>query len=371
MSRPRRRLVLAAACLSAGLLVSLSGSPIASAEANVYKTPGRADGATPPIVLAKAWLVADADTGEVLAAKNEHERLRPASTLKTLTAVTLLPQLNKDDVYKVSWNDAATVGSAVGIVPGATYTIDQLFYGMLLPSGNDAASALASAAGGRHKTVAMMNDEAARLGADDTTAVNPTGLDANGQYTSAFDLAVFGRAGLQREDFCHYVGTTDTSFPAEMPKKGKKRKSFMIYNQNPLLMDGYRGTLGVKTGYTTLAGATYVGAVERGGHTYIVTLMGLAEPTEGAAERLFNWTFQNADQLKPLDNLLPMAREPKSAMTPAAAGAPATPPAEQTSEGLSSIWAALALLTILGIAAVLLISRRSNRQKRPSLPRIR
>ena len=125
--------------------------------------------------------------------------------------------------------------------PGATYTINELFYGLLLPSGNDAAHALANAAGGMDPTVELMREEAERLGAEDTKVRNPSGLDTPSQVSSAFDLAFFAREGLTRSDFRRYVGTVSTSFPAEMPKKDKKRKCYMIYNQNPLLLDGYRG----------------------------------------------------------------------------------------------------------------------------------
>ena len=355
--------LLPRAAIALALGMSLLGSTFAgtaSAKPNIYTEPGTADGGTPPIVLAKSWLVADAETGEVLAAKNPHEHLRPASTLKTLTAITLLPILNKQDVYKVKWEDAAAIGSAVGIVPGATYTIDQLFYGMLLPSGNDAAKALADAAGGHRKTVDMMTAKAKELGADDTTVCNPTGLDAKDQYTSAFDLAVFAHAGLQREDFRQYVSTTDTSFPAEMPKKDKQRKSYMIYNQNPLLMNGYRGTIGVKTGYTTLAGATYVGAVQRDGHTYIVTLMGLAEPTEGAAERLFDWTFKHAHELSPLENLIPPAPKPEAKKTVVAAADPGPVSAAGASTGHGMSWLALSLICLCGLVAAAFIARPAS-----------
>lgn len=162
-----------------------------------------------------------------------------------------------------------------------------------------------------------------------------------------------------------------TAFPAEMPKKDKKRKTYQIYNQNPLLMDGYRGTLGVKTGYTTMAGATYVGAVERGGNTYIVTMMGLAEPTEGAAERLFNWTFEHSGDLRPLGNLVPTLNEPNHAITPAAAAPAAnSTTVEPGSAGLNLNWVALGLLAVCGLSAVLLVNRRS-RQRSPALPPIR
>jgi D-alanyl-D-alanine carboxypeptidase (penicillin-binding protein 5/6) len=246
----------------------------------------------PPVVMAKSWLVVDLTTGSILAAKRPHRQLPPASTLKTLTAVTLLPRLDKSAEYRVQWEDAAVEGSAVGIVPGATYTIDDLFYGLMLPSGNDAAHALASAAGGMRSTVRMMRQEAQRLGAADTVVRNPSGLDAPGQLTSAYDLALIAKAGLARRDFRRYVSTITTAFPAEMPKRpGKKRTTYQIYNQNPLLLDGYRGVVGVKTGYTTLAGRTFVGAASRNGHLLVVTIMDTAESTELAAERLLGWGF--------------------------------------------------------------------------------
>jgi D-alanyl-D-alanine carboxypeptidase (penicillin-binding protein 5/6) len=254
-------------------------------------------------VLAKSWVVVDADSGDVLAAKNAHMRLRPASTLKTLTAVTLLPQLDLDDEYRVTWHDAHVVGSAVGIVPGSHYTIDDLFYGMLLPSGNDAARALASANGGAPATVRQMNATAQALGATDTHAVNPSGLDAPGQLTSAFDLAVFARAGLTDRDFRRYVSTVSTSFPAADARGNQKRKSFMIYNQNQLVIDGYRGVLGVKTGYTTQAGRTFVAAAERGGHTLIVALMGIIESSDVAAEQLLQWGWEHGESVTPVGSL--------------------------------------------------------------------
>jgi D-alanyl-D-alanine carboxypeptidase (penicillin-binding protein 5/6) len=254
-------------------------------------------------VFAKSWVIADAETGDVLAAKNAHLRLRPASTLKTLTAVTLLPRLNLDDEYRVRWEDAHVAGSAVGIVPGSRYTVDQLFYGLMLPSGNDAARALASANGGGAVTVRQMNMTAQSLGATDTHAVNPSGLDARGQLTSAFDLALFARQGLTDKDFRRYVSTTSVAFPAQEPKGDQKRKSYMIYNQNPLLIEGYHGILGVKTGYTTQAGRTFVAAAERGGRTLIVTLMGIIEPSETAAKRLLQWGWTHGSVVTPVGSL--------------------------------------------------------------------
>lgn len=291
------------------------------------------DGPEPPKVWAQSWIVADAETGEVLAAKNAHQRLRPASTLKTLTAVTLLPKLDLDDNYRVQWEDANATGSAVGIVPGSRYTIDELFYGLMLPSGNDAARALASAAGGLHRTVRAMNREADALGAQDTRAINPTGLDAPGQFTSAFDLAIFARAGLTDRDFRRYVSTASTSFPAQEPKRDKRRDTYMIYNQNPLLLEGYRGILGVKTGYTTEAGRTFVAAVRRGDRTLIVALMGIVEPSETAAKRLFTWGFSKADTVTTVGSL----NEPNSVSHPDHETTVTTPPPQAAGVSTSAV----------------------------------
>jgi D-alanyl-D-alanine carboxypeptidase (penicillin-binding protein 5/6) len=148
-----------------------------------------------------------------------------------------------------------------------------------------------------------MNATAQSLGATDTHAVNPTGLDARGQLTSAFDLALFARRGLADRDFCRYVSTTSTPFPAQEPKGKQKRKSYMIYNQNPLLIDGYRGILGVKTGYTTQAGRTFVAAAKRGGRTLIVALMDIVEPSETAAERLLQWGWTHDGSVEPVGSL--------------------------------------------------------------------
>src|SRR4051794_37145508 len=104
---------------------------------------------------ASSWLVADAETGEVLAAKAPHARHLPASTLKVLTAITLLPRLDPAQMVRASWDDAATDGSKVGLVPGMRYSVDTLFASMLVVSANDAAGALAEAAGGIRPTVAL------------------------------------------------------------------------------------------------------------------------------------------------------------------------------------------------------------------------
>ena len=373
-ARPARRLVVLAASV-VGALLALLLSPVPAQAASRAGnsdwrwTTGVVAHGTPPTVYAKAWVLADLTTGEVLAVRHPHWRLRPASTLKTLTADTLLPHLDPRQVYRVRYEDAAVEGSAVGIVPGATYTVDQLFYGLMLPSGNDAAHALADAAGGMASTVALMRAEADYLHADDTTVRNPSGLDAPGQFTSAYDLALFAQAGMKRADFRRYVSTESYAFPGRMPKHGGKRKTFMIYNQNPLLFD-YRGGLGIKTGYTTLAGRTFVGAAERHGHLLVATAMGIIEPSEDAAKKLLTWGFSQLGSLKPIGHLAqPGAPVPQPSQTAVAASQPT--PAVATSapraNGISSFWLGMGVLADVGIVLLVVLGvlgRRSRRGRR-------
>ena len=345
---------------AAGLIACALATTSSSATASQSFDPLRdghgviVDGRSPPAVKAESWIVVDADTGDVLAAKNAHEQLRPASTLKTLTAITLLPQLALDDEYRVRWEDAHVTGSAVGIVPGSRYTIDQLFYGLMLPSGNDAARALASANGGLAATVRQMNATAHAVGAEDTHAANPTGLDAPGQLTSAFDLAIFAHEGLADRDFRRYVSTTSVAFPAQEPKqKTRKRDSYMIYNQNPLLLDGYRGALGVKTGYTTQAGRTFVAAAERGDQSLIVALMGIVEPSDMAAERLLQWGWTHGESVRPVGSL--EEREVKASTDPSPS---ATAPPQSAGVGASTSDDSSSKRTVLawGLAGLALIA---------------
>jgi D-alanyl-D-alanine carboxypeptidase (penicillin-binding protein 5/6) len=330
------------------------------------------DGRMPPSVKAQSWVVADATTGEILAAKNAHEPLRPASTLKTLTAITLLPRLELDEQYRVRWEDAHVTGSAVGIVPGSHYSVDELFYGLMLPSGNDAARALASANGGLAATVRQMNETAREIGATDTHAVNPTGLDARGQRSSAFDLALFAQQGLERRDFRRYVSTTSTAFPAQEPKQvHKKRDSYMIYNQNPLLINGYRGIVGVKTGYTTEAGRTFVAAAERGGQTLIVALMGIVEPTDMAAERLLEWGWTHGDSVTPVGSLQEPRSQRRSQPVPhpeSTGTSLARPPSEsaQDDDGSTVTSATFVLLLLTAGAGLIGLGWWLQRRQRPA-----
>lgn len=262
-----------------------------------------APGAEPlPKLAAGSWLLADLETGEVLAAKNPHGRLRPASTLKILTALTVLPQLDPAATYVAQWEDANAEGSRVGVVPDASYSVHNLLEALFLVSGNDAAHALANAAGGVEPTVAAMNRTARELGALDTTAKNPSGLDAPGQLSSAYDLAVISRAAMAREDFRAYAATVKSEFPGKMPRAGKARKTFEIYTQDRLLLN-YRGAIGVKTGWTTKARGTFVGAATRGGRTLVATVLNTDFEAWKESAALLTWGFRNAASVRPVGSL--------------------------------------------------------------------
>jgi D-alanyl-D-alanine carboxypeptidase (penicillin-binding protein 5/6) len=274
----------------------------------------------PDDLTARSWIVADAETGDVLAADNAHRELAPASTLKMLFADVVLPKFDKDTTHKVKPSDLAGMGegsSKVGIKENLTYTVHDLWLGVFLRSGNDAVHVLSAMNGGVDKTVREMNARAKELNALDTHVVTPDGYDEPGQHSSAYDLTLFARAGMQNPDFREYVSTVRAQFPGEWEKdedgNKKKRKHFEIQNTNRLLsgdprgLEPYPGIAGVKNGYTTNAGNTFTGVAERDGHVLFVTVM---HPSAGGLEvyreaaSLLDWGFQADGKVEPVGELV-------------------------------------------------------------------
>ena len=252
----------------------------------------------PPKVKVRAYLVANLTTGEILAAKNPQKKLPPASTLKGLTAITLLDKLDPTREYRVRRADAQMYGSQVGIVQGRTYTIEQLWYALLLPSANDAAMALANANGGLAKTLSQMNQTAKSLGAVNTVAKSPHGLDTVGQVTTVFDLALIGRAAINNETYRKYARATTYAFP----KVGRSSVVKQIANTNRMLTS-YPGILAGKTGFTTQARNTYFGAARRDGQVILITFLGAEYGRDALATELFDWGFAVTGLIAPIGKL--------------------------------------------------------------------
>ena len=251
-----------------------------------------------PGVHASAFVIADAGTGQVLAAKDPHGWYLPASTLKMLTAITLIPLLDPNALVVASKQATSTVPNVVGLLPGHPYKVSALFTALLTISANDAAIALTQAVGSYGQGMTLINAEARHLQADDTVAVDPNGLDAPGQHTSAYDLALFARQALTMPAFLKYDETTGGLFQI------KRHKEVGLYNQNSLLTS-YPGALGGKIGWTSAAGATYVGMARQHGVTLIVTLLHCRALTEiSTAETLLNWGFAADGKVTPVGTLV-------------------------------------------------------------------
>ena len=278
----------------------------------------------PPAMPCGSWLVADMTTGRILAAKAPHARYLPASTLKTLAALVLIPKIRPDAVVTANAADANADGTRVGVLPGTAYRARNLFQAMLMSSANDAVYALAQANGGLARTATEMNAAARHLGALDTRAVDPSGLDGRGQASSAYDLALIGRAAMQLPDFRAYVLTRNAEFPGGRGPDGKPRRGFAMQNHNRLLYN-YAGTIGIKNGYTVKARQTFIGAATRGGHTYIVTQMAGTNGSWRVTAKLLDWAFRYGGRVAPVGRLVEPGELDRPAVQSqqAPAGAPA------------------------------------------------
>lgn len=231
----------------------------------------------------QSWVIQDLDTGAVLAAKDPHARERPASLIKLLLAQVVARELKPATPVIGTQADANQQGTRVGIGPGGKYNVGMLVNALLMASGNDAAYALATQLGGVRQAVAKMNALAAQLGAQDTRAASPSGLDAPGMSASAYDLSIFFRLDLATPLLATAMHTTQMPFPGYADKPG-----YMIDNDN-LLLRTYPGDIGGKVGYTTDAQQTYANAATRDGHRIALVM------TRGTNHIVGRW--QNAREL--------------------------------------------------------------------------
>ncbi|MYW64320.1 D-alanyl-D-alanine carboxypeptidase [Streptomyces sp. SID8379] len=346
------------AVLTSGVCATLAAG---AAAGPVWAARGAERPPAVPSVSALSWEVMDARTGTVLAAGAPHRRLPPASTLKTLFALTVLPRLSQDTVHRATTADLAEVAegsSEVGVAEGHRYTVADLWRGVFLSSGNDAVHTLAQMNGGLPRTLAQMQATADRIGARDTQVRSPDGFDTPGQYSSAHDLALIAREGFKNPDFRRYMGTKWARFPAAGPE------SYEIQNTNRLLVgshgvEPYPGLIGVKNGYTSQAGTTLVSAATHKGRTILVTVM---NPQDGdfntvyeESRALLDWGFTTAPPRPPHQQAGPQR----------VAAAPAPAPEEQApaeAPGLGRHLGAAAALLVLTCVPFLVRKRLRARR---------
>lgn len=206
---------------------------------------------------AKSSILINADTFEILYEHNVYEQLPMASTTKIMTALLLAEQNTPDRIVTATESAVYIEGSAMGLKPGDTVSFKDLLYGILLPSGNDAANTAAiSIAGSLESFALLMNNKVSELGLYNTNFVTPSGLDADGHYTTAYDLAVISAYALKNESFAEAVATESKTVTIS-------GKQHLLVNHNKLLKT-YSGAIGVKTGYTSSSGRCLVSAAKKG-----------------------------------------------------------------------------------------------------------
>jgi D-alanyl-D-alanine carboxypeptidase (penicillin-binding protein 5/6) len=279
---------------------------------------------TPPVpedISADAWLVADLDTGDIIAARDPHGRHRPASIIKVLIAMQAIKELPIHKVVAGTQDDANAEGTKVGVGENGFYSVNDLLHGLLMHSGNDAAHALAAQLGGMDTAIQKVNDLAAKLGGRDTRVATPSGLDGPGMSTSAYDIGLFYRYAWHNPTFADIVATRSFDFP------GRGDVGYPVENDNQLLYN-YPGAMGGKTGYTDDAGQTFVGAANHDGRRLMAVLMhGTRQPIAPweQAAHLLDYGFATTPGTKVGTLIEPdpslLAQKPEAMPNPAATAA--------------------------------------------------
>ncbi|WIM87746.1 D-alanyl-D-alanine carboxypeptidase family protein [Candidatus Mycobacterium wuenschmannii] len=318
---------------------------------------------TPPVpgdISAEAWVVADLDTGAIVAARDPHGRHRPASVIKVLVATAALRELNLNKIVDGTPEDASAEGTKVGVAPGGIYTVNQLLHGLLMHSGNDAAHSLAMQLGGMPAALDKINALAAKLGGKDTRAATPSGLDGPGMSTSAYDIGLFYRYAWENSTFADIVHTEKFDFPGHGDSPG-----YELENDNQLLYH-YPGALGGKTGYTDDAGQTFVGAANRDGRRLMAVLLhGTRQPIAPwqQAAHLLDYGFATA----PGTRVGTLIEPDPSLVAPKAAAAGDSGPATNAAALIPSVDAlpvrvGVAVIGTVIVFGLIMVARSMNRR---------
>jgi len=251
--------------------------------------PGYAASTTPPKPMAKAALLIDSDSGQILYQKNVNRKMFPASTTKIMTTLLALENSSLDAQVTVSRRAAEIGGTRVGLQPGEKVQMKDLLYILMLSSANDAAIAIAEHVSGSVEGFAeLMNDRAREMGTQNTHFVNPHGMPDKNHYTTARDLALIGQQAMQNITFRRIVRTLNyrverkKNMSAELLAEVERLENIYgpvqedFYNHNKLLGNGryrYSGANGVKTGYTVDAGQCIVASAKRGDRELIAVVL--------------------------------------------------------------------------------------------------
>lgn len=228
---------------------------------------------------ASSVILIHADSGQVLYERNADAKMLIASTTKIMTAIVVLENCALDETVVPGAESAGVEGSSMYLRAGESYTVEELLYGMMLVSGNDAATALAlHTAGSVEAFAGLMNEKAAELGMTSSSFKNPHGLDEDGHYSTARDMAKLAAYCMANEDFARIVGTKIYTV---------KDQTYCNHNR---LLSSYDGCIGVKTGYTSAAGRSLVSCAERGDARYICVTLGDRNDWEDHAA-LYDWAF--------------------------------------------------------------------------------
>ncbi len=249
--------------------------------------PVKVTGVLPPLLTASAAAVIDLNSGVPLFQKNINQRLRPASLTKLMTALVALDYYQPDDIITVSKLVIISGDSKMGLKLGDQMTVKNLLYGLLLPSGNDAAFVLAdNISGGFEQFINSMNKKAAKLHMFHTHFNNPSGRDGDDHYSSVADLILLAKAALENPLLSQIV---KTNWFLSFDISGLHRYPLQNINQ---LLTSYWGTYGVKTGYTELAGQCLAVTAERNRRKIMVVILN-SRDRFGEASALLNWGFIN------------------------------------------------------------------------------
>jgi D-alanyl-D-alanine carboxypeptidase len=259
--------------------------PLAPARAIPGPAPSL-DALLPPKVSAHAAAVIDFDSGLVLYDKSAYQPLPPASLTKVLTALVTLQYVEPRTrvIARFTPDELDPDSTVMGVKPGDELSVEDLLYGLMLPSGNDAAVVLANVVGGSQDSfAALMNRFAAANGLTATSFVNPHGLHDPAHRTSAYDIAQVARLAMRDPRFEQIVRAPSWTV--------RGSRTYTVYNKNTFLT-AYRGADGVKTGWTEEAGATIVASATRNGQRLLVTLFN-TDDRVGESAALLDWAFTN------------------------------------------------------------------------------